>query len=226
MLIHKIWVKVNFILTQLTRLYYKYVKNTFYNCILNTKNNHFTCKGILIKSKIRVFGDNNSIVIEEGVVLRNTNITIRGSNNHLIIHSNACISEKGRIRIEDYNNKLEIGENTLIIGAFFSIADSNTEIIVGKNCLFSANVILRTSDSHSICDLNGQRLNHGKSIFVNDHVWIGYGVTLLKGSIIGRDSVVGTNSVVTGLCVPDNAVAAGFPAKIIRNNISWNINRI
>ena len=45
--------------------------------------------------------------------------------------------------------------------------------------------------------------------------WLGIGVVILPGVTIGRNSVVVANSVVTR-DVPDYAVVAGNPAKIIK----------
>ena len=50
---------------------------------------------------------------------------------------------------------------------------------------------------------------------VGSNCWIGYGACILRGVSIGDNCVIGTNSVVTK-DVPDNAVAAGMPAKVLR----------
>jgi acetyltransferase-like isoleucine patch superfamily enzyme len=46
-------------------------------------------------------------------------------------------------------------------------------------------------------------------------VWIGYGACLLRGVAVGDNAVIGTSAVVT-VDVPENAVVAGIPAKVIR----------
>jgi len=50
---------------------------------------------------------------------------------------------------------------------------------------------------------------------IGDDVWLGYGVVVLDGVKIGSGAVIGANSVVTK-DVPENAVAVGSPAKVIR----------
>ncbi|KAF0191350.1 MAG: transferase hexapeptide repeat containing protein [Gammaproteobacteria bacterium] len=52
-------------------------------------------------------------------------------------------------------------------------------------------------------------------ISVGDDVWLGYGVIVLDGVEIGNGAVIGAGSVVTGK-IPDNAIAVGIPARVIR----------
>lgn len=54
-----------------------------------------------------------------------------------------------------------------------------------------------------------------EAITIGNDVWIGRGCCLLGGSRIGTGAVVGANSVVTGT-IPSFSIAAGTPAKIIR----------
>ena len=54
-----------------------------------------------------------------------------------------------------------------------------------------------------------------KSIHIKKNAWIGARVNILPGVTIGENGIVGTGSVVTH-DVPDNTVAVGVPAKIIR----------
>lgn len=217
---------IKYVKNKWQRFYSQKILTSIYNKKLNKENNRFSCEGLLINTHIRVHGKDNKICIEKGAIIKNTTISITGYNNEIVIHNNVRFIENGRIRIEDTNNRLEIGENATIIGCFFSIADNNTEIKLGKSCLISANVIIRTSDSHSICNMSGERINNGRSVIIKDHVWVGYGATILKGSQIGADSVVGTNSLVAGINTPSNCVIAGIPAKVVKNDITWTTKRL
>lgn len=60
-----------------------------------------------------------------------------------------------------------------------------------------------------------RRLGIAKPITIGDNVWIGGNSVVLMGVTIGRNAVIGAGSVVTR-DIPDNAVAAGNPAKVIR----------
>ncbi len=52
-------------------------------------------------------------------------------------------------------------------------------------------------------------------IRIDDDVWLGYGVVVLDGVHIGAGAVIGANSVVT-TDIPENAIAVGSPAKVIK----------
>ena len=52
-------------------------------------------------------------------------------------------------------------------------------------------------------------------VIIEDNVFIGNHVSILKGTKIGTNSVIGSGSVVTGI-IPANVIAAGNPAQIIR----------
>lgn len=51
-------------------------------------------------------------------------------------------------------------------------------------------------------------------VYIGENVYIGRNVTLLKGTHIGNNCIIGYNSVVMGE-IPDNSVAVGCPAKVI-----------
>lgn len=101
-----------------------------------------------------------------------------------------------------------------------NLSEPRTRLSFGNNCLL-ANVRVRTSDSHQIFDeTSGQRLNPPGDVIVRDHVWIAEDVLLLKNTDIGTNCVIGAKSLVNGL-IPHGSLAAGVPAKVIRQGITW-----
>ena len=54
-----------------------------------------------------------------------------------------------------------------------------------------------------------------KPVSIGDGSWLGHGTVVLPGASIGRHVAIGANSVVTGV-LPDNCVAAGVPARVLR----------
>lgn len=54
-----------------------------------------------------------------------------------------------------------------------------------------------------------------QSVIIEDNVWIGEGVSILPGSVIGRGTIIGANSVVNSI-LPPYVIAVGCPARIIK----------
>lgn len=63
--------------------------------------------------------------------------------------------------------------------------------------------------------MRDQPLTSKGGITIEDDAWLGYGVIVLSGVRIGRGAVVGAGSVVT-TSIPDQAIAVGSPARVVR----------
>jgi acetyltransferase-like isoleucine patch superfamily enzyme len=96
------------------------------------------------------------------------------------------------------------------------------EITFGKDVLISWDVQVMDTDLHSIVDADGAVLNPDGRIVIDDHVWIGSRVLVLKGVHVARDSVVAAGSILTRGTYAANAIVAGSPAREIRHGISWS----
>jgi acetyltransferase-like isoleucine patch superfamily enzyme len=110
--------------------------------------------------------------------------------------------EKGRIRIGNYC--------LICPGVRIGAAD---DITVGDNCMIASNAYITDSDWHDIYN----RITMGKTAPVNiaNNVWIGDSAIVCKGVTIGENSIIGAGAVVVD-SVPANRVAAGNPAKIVK----------
>ena len=105
-------------------------------------------------------------------------------------------------------------------GGYFGLREPY-QLIVGKDCMFAGEVWLSVTDWHPIYDLDtGKRVNAGGDIIIGDHVWLGAQSKVLKGVHIGQGSVIGTGSIVTDN-IPENCLAVGVPAKVVRERIYW-----
>jgi len=93
-------------------------------------------------------------------------------------------------------------------------------ITIGYNVAISHDVTIMDSDAHGI-DYNGYEMT--KPVVIGDNVWIGTRATILKGVNIRNGAVVAAGAVVTK-DIPENCIVAGVPAKIIKENVSWNNN--
>lgn len=123
------------------------------------------------------------------------------------------------------NSYMNIGKGTTIEYNYHMAVGSSTSMIIGRDCMISYDFVSFSSDGHPIFDLDTGEVinvnNQGYNVILHNHVWIGYRVTLLKGTEIGTGCVVGANSLVTK-SFPNNCILAGNPAKVLRENIAWN----
>lgn len=95
-------------------------------------------------------------------------------------------------------------------------------ITIGNDNMFSNNILLAASDQHLIFDLSTKnRINTGKNIVIQNHVWVGRNVTILGGGTIPDNCVVGSNSVTSHKFTEPNCIIAGNPGKVIRKGIIW-----
>lgn len=180
---------------------------------------------LLIHTKIDVSGTDNDIIISYKAILKNVHIHISGSHNKVYIGDFSTL--KGvEIWIEDDNNEVVIGKHSTFEGNVHIACIEGQKIHIGKDCMFSANIDLRTGDSHSIIDMEGKRINPSKNIKIGEHVWCGTKVSILKGSVISDESIIGTGSIVTRQFNEKNVVIAGNPAMIVKKEITWERERL
>ncbi len=160
----------------------------------------FGTKNRIRKCTVAIHGSGNKLVFKDGANLKGVHIELDGNNCTLIIGERCVIGE----------------------GCYFSARENGTTLTIGNDCMFSRNVKLMTSDGHDITDKStGERLNQAKDISIGDRVWLADGVVVLKGATVGNGSVVGINSTVTK-SIPEGCIAAGTPAKVVRNDIHWD----
>ncbi len=187
-------------------------------------NNKFSIKGIKVGSKIQVSGSGNQVLVEKGAVLKRARLFIKGSYNKIIINSNAYL-EGTTVHIEDNNCSIIIGENTFIGPSHLACTEDGRSIVIGNNCMLSSNINVRTGDSHSILDKEGNRTNQAEPITIGNHVWVGEGAKIMKGVQLQKDTIVASGAIVTR-SFPSNVIVGGNPAKVIKEGVSWDKRRI
>ena len=89
------------------------------------------------------------------------------------------------------------------------------KITIGKSTMIASDVTITDSDWHGIYDRTDY-VASPKEIVISENVWIGERALILKGSKIGKNSIIGAGSVVTGE-IPPNCVYAGNPAKHVKD---------
>jgi len=88
------------------------------------------------------------------------------------------------------------------------------KISIGKSSMIASDVTITDSDWHGIYDRTDY-VALPKQVEIEENVWIGERSIVLKGSKIGKNSIIGAGSVVAG-DIPENCVFAGNPAKFVK----------
>ena len=114
-----------------------------------------------------------------------------------------------------------VGNKTSFYKTEISTYDNGSEVEIGEDCMFGFDTIIYNTDGHSIFQ-NGNLINKADKLVIGDHVWCGWGSTILKNSYIPSGCIVGKSAVVAKKFEKENVVIAGNPAKIIKENICWD----
>lgn len=118
--------------------------------------------------------------------------------------------------------KIVIGNNCGFSGTVIAASES---IVIGDRVMCGANCTLLDIDRHPVDPVDRAENKKAKSapIFIEDDVWLGMNVVVLKGVSIGRGTVVTANSVVTK-SLPPNVIAGGIPANVIKGMLSQELD--
>jgi acetyltransferase-like isoleucine patch superfamily enzyme len=148
-------------------------------------------------------------------------ISIQLWNNSKVFIDHGCEMHLLRV-FAPRGASLKVGEKTVFNGIVEFHMTEDRGVTLGQRCLIGAETFFWPSDMHSVVSVeSGRRINPPKDIVIGDRVWVAARSLMLKGSKIGDGSVVGAGSVVTRE-IPKNCIAAGNPAKVIKQNVSWD----
>lgn len=133
----------------------------------------------------------------------------------------------GERSVFSYKN-IEIGNN-VSISTDTQFMSTRAKIIIGDHIMFAPRVFIVTGN-HKI-DVKGKLLDEitddykepedDQDVVIKGDNWIGAGAYILKGVTIGYGAVVAAGAIVTK-DVPDYAIVAGSPARIIKYRFAEN----
>lgn len=111
------------------------------------------------------------------------------------------------------------GQGSINIGDYCLIAPG-VEITAAESITIGANTMIAAECSINDCDWHGlynrtRPFRCTRPVTLGNNVWLGARVIVCKGVTIGDNSVVGAGSVVTS-DIPPNVVAAGNPARVVK----------
>jgi acetyltransferase-like isoleucine patch superfamily enzyme len=155
-------------------------------------------KGCGFFGNIRLYRPPGSII----VVGNNCTFKSISDSNLIGINHKSIISTQKKGAIIRIGNNC--GFSGTVIGAF-------NEINIGNNVRCGANTVITDGDWHP----DDPRTGQSKPIMLCDDVWLGLNVVVLKGVTIGKNSLIGANSVVTK-DIPENVIAGGNPCRVLK----------
>ncbi|GGI20996.1 hypothetical protein GCM10008066_26800 [Oxalicibacterium faecigallinarum] len=191
-------------------------RSTILDC---DEGNHTTWpSSAQVQGKITIRGKGNHITIAEGVNFDGL-VDVTGHNNQ--IHIDQDVRLVGKIYIWGSGSTLQIGRNSTFARVDIKCHEGKN-ITIGTDCMFSYDIEMRTTDGHSLVDIaNRQRINPPEDIVIGDHVWVGKGVTILKGTIVASNNMIGASALLNRPYKEEQTVLAGSPAKVIKQAITW-----
>jgi acetyltransferase-like isoleucine patch superfamily enzyme len=128
--------------------------------------------------------------------------------DQVIVNRNCMIQAKtGSIRL---GTRTTIGSNSVIVS--MAGVEFGEAVLVAGNCYFSAGAYRVDDISSAVMD---QGAYSKGPIIIGDNSWVGTGAIILDGVKVGKGVIIGAGAVVTK-DVPDYAIVAGIPAKLIR----------
>lgn len=187
------------------------------------------------KINLNIEGQHNTIIIpKNNHIIGNLSINIYGNNNKIIFDENVYLSNSLSISIGQKhpnfgkvtNSSFTIGKNSSVESLSYVTFNSNTYCNIEKICMLSYGITIFNTDAHPIFNKDTKEIiNKVKGITIGEHSWIGMGVTILKNSIIPKNSIIGCNAVFSGEGKTQSYCAfAGNPARVVKENIDWDSN--
>lgn len=141
---------------------------------------------------------------------QNSNLIIKGDfvigqGVRVVVSDNATLSFGGKDKESDSG----ITSDSLIM--------VNKSVKIGADFICAWDVFITDSDWHQI---KGQ--NHQSDVIIGNHVWIANNNNILKGSVIGNNSIIASSSKISMKSFPDNVLIGGIPPRVLKEDIEWS----
>ncbi|ABS64702.1 transferase hexapeptide repeat containing protein [Parvibaculum lavamentivorans DS-1] len=135
------------------------------------------------------------------------------AGSHLHLHAaEGNLVRLATWRTGDREGRITIGDYVLISPGTHIVASD--EITIGSNTMIASGCYISDSDWHDTYDRTAELDKH-RPIRIGENVWLGVRAIIGKGVTIGDNSIIGAGAVVTR-DIPANCIAAGNPARVVR----------
>ena len=194
-------------------------------------------------SRLKI-GDNVKISgyifrLKKGSIHIGDNTILQGDLNKpskiIVNEGSAVIGDYCRIRadiIVGFGGNVEIGKYTAINEG--TVLRCNEKISIGELNMISYDCLIFDTNTHNIISKEQHQMNFvndfpklgrerhkpkTKPVLIGNNCWIGQRAVILKGTEMHNGSVLGLAAVSSNVEIPENSVAAGNPAKVVKYNI-------
>lgn len=171
-------------------------------------------------------------------------VTLNGTHYSIGPSASVILSDqsaKEDIQLGDYVSVYGLlysqSHGKIIIGSHCRIGRdvairSGESVRIGDHTIISANVIITDNNTHPLSvrfrevwsmmppssELHLWKWSQRSPVTIKENVWVGEYARICKGVTIGKNAIIGANAVVTK-DVPDNCLAVGNPARIVRTDL-------
>lgn len=173
------------------------------------------------KVSVTFNGSNNALIVDASAKIGQLGITFSGDGSTISIGGNTGKPAMQAFMQIGHESSIVIGTDVTMTGPCFISAVEGATVWIGDDVMIGMNVEVRSDDAHAIYDVQtGERINLAADVKIGNHVWLAKKAAVMGGVEIGEGSVVGFGSVVTA-DMPNNCIAAGSPARVVRTNVAW-----
>lgn len=157
---------------------------------------------------LRLIGGGNYIGVNVKFINRGT----------IRLYGNVIIRPSSHIYTNTNDSEIAIGKGTEI--GNHSTVSAKNKIVFEKNVLTGPHVFV-SDHNHEYVNPNiavckqGVKCHKNDKVIIGEGSWIGTNVVIVGNVKIGKQCVIGANSVVTK-DIPDYCVAVGIPAKVVK----------
>ncbi len=148
-----------------------------------------------------------------------------GSANRIAIGSGVYIGAGSWLQVVEGDDEasdprgtvIQIGDDVRISG--LCVLSGARSIVIEDGALLARNVYVADHGHAFEADdtaIHRQGIDRIDPVRIGAGAWLGQNVVLLPGASVGRQSIIGANSVVRGT-IPDRSIAMGAPARVVRS---------
>ncbi len=141
---------------------------------------------------------------------------MKNKDFELIEHKGCNINYESDFRVFTGHHNIFLGSNIYLVDTLINAGDTLGKVTIEDYVFFGHGVkILARGHNYKVFNKQRQQETIEKPIHIKEGAWVSSEVIILGGVTVGKNSVIGAGSVLTKN-VPDNAIFAGNPAKLIK----------